>query len=151
MSCNKALNHTSHYDTKTLLWLWKVNVYFGIKLIWLCSYKSKRVCIIVLNNCGLWNSIVTWCRSEFINSSIYSGIPASNNNSMADCCAPAHYIILDRRHNTALPIPTPLFNEPSSDEKVKLFEKINLVIYVGLTRLARFLGWQSELYDIDFM
>lgn len=51
----------------------------------------------------------------------------------------------DIRHNNCNSQyrPTPLFNEPSSDEKVKLFKKINLIIYVGLTRLARFLGWQT--------
>lgn len=53
---------------------------------------------------------------------------------------PAHNKIVIDGTISVLPIPTPLFNEPSSDEKVKLFEKINLVIYVGLMRLARFLG-----------
>lgn len=65
--------------------------------------------------------------------------------------APAsNKIVIDGTMSVLL-IRTPLFNEPSSDEKVKLFEKINLVIYVGLMRLARFLGWRTALYDIGLM
>lgn len=62
---------------------------------------------------------------------------------------PTTKIVIDRTMS-ALPIRTPLFNEPSSDEKVKLFEKINLVTYVGLMHLTRFLGWliqKSLIYE----
>lgn len=52
---------------------------------------------------------------------------------------------------SGLPIPTLLFNEPSSDGKVKLFEKINLVIYESLTRPVRFLARHPTfiMHDIN--